>query len=224
MNSARPYVAMAAMSLVTLVAARDAVAGVVSWDDRAAFEGAFGPDLAFESFENREIGALALRATFENTGLAVDVFGGLGIDAIITDGMAVSVPSDGIQHLVVGFGFFDYEVSFETPEDVFAFGFDLSGYQDKDGSGTFEVRLLNDGVEVGATSLTATPVQEGGFRAISSTIAFDQIIVTVEDGDLIGGTADIVGFDGITYAVVPGPGAVALLALAGVTGRRRRRF
>ena len=77
--------------------------------------------------------------------------------------------------------------------------------------------VSNDGTTYSATIDSATAFI--GFY--SSGAAITSIVISAQD--LPGGTRDVYPtFDNMSFAVVPAPGAIALLGLAGFAGRRRR--
>ena len=88
------------------------------------------------------------------------------------------------------------------------------------GAGIF---LFNDGVDV-------TPGGFFGFEPAWGGIGNEWLNITTSDGDVFD-EVRILGFgfspttfmDNMSYNEIPAPGSLALLALAGIAGRRRRR-
>ena len=75
---------------------------------------------------------------------------------------------------------------------------------------------------VGTAPNTATDVRVGQFVLSASDTAARILTLTVGYNDGVPGTAVQFGTSTFTLGAVPAPGAVALLGLAGLAGRRRR--
>ena len=211
------------LAVAAVVLTGSAASGAVTiFDDRGAFEAVAGADLVRESFEADPIGLLTLPYAAASSGLIVDLDPTGSYDAYITNGQVFSLPSDGVNHLSFIFGQGTYRPTFRLPADALAFGFDLSGYQDLDGSDSLEVLLLAGGQLIEQLVIDGPTQLQPGFIGITSTIAFDEVRVVIEDGGQIG-FGDFVGFDQVSFALVPGPGAGLLAMIAAIAGGRGRR-
>ncbi len=177
----------ARLAVAAVVLTGSAASGAVTtFDDRDAFEAAAGVGLVRESFEADPVGVLSLPYTAVSSGLVVDLDPTGSYDAYITDGQIFSLPSDGLNHLSFIFGQGTYTPSFRLPDAALAFGFDLSGYQDLDQSDTLEVLLLSGGMLVEQIEIDGPSDLQPGFLGLTSTIAFDEVRIVIEDGGQIG--------------------------------------
>ncbi len=215
----------ARLAVAAVVLTGSAASGAVTiFDDRGDFEAAAGPGLVRESFATDPLGRLSLPYAAASSGLLVDLAPSDAYDAYITNGQIFSLPSDGVNHLSFIFGQGTYTPTFRLPADALAFGFDLSGYQDLDGSDSLDVLLLAGGQVIEQLVIDGPVLIQPGFIGFTSTVAFDEVRVVIEDGGQIG-FGDFVGFDLVSFTLVPGPGAglmAAIAILAGGGGRRRR--
>lgn len=213
----------ARLAVAAVVLTGSAAPGAVTiFDDRAAFEAVAGPNLLRESFEADPVGLLVLPYTAISTGLVVDLDPAGSYDAYITDSEVFSQPSNGLNHLSFIFGLGTYTPTFRLPDEALAFGFDLSGYQDLDGSDSLQVLLLAGGMVLEQLEIDGPPELEPGFIGFTSTVAFDEVRVVIEDGEQIG-FGDFAGFDQVSFALVPAPGVGVVAVLAALAGGRRRR-
>ncbi len=207
-------------------AAGAGVSDVTTFTDRAAFESVagVGTELIFESFEDKPVGEVPLPFTFAGSGLELRSLGASSGEyvAAVTDSSVFSQPSDGELHLGFSFGQGPYAPQFRTPGLSFAFGFDLSGYQDFDDSDTIDLELWREGSFVTTAVLPRPDGLGPGFLGVISELWFDEVRIVVEDGGLTA-FGDYVGVDLVTIGVIPGPGVAAVLALAGVAGAGRGR-
>ncbi len=93
------------------------------------------------------------------------------------------------------------------------------GFFVADGSGlaTFRIELFSGGDLVGVIHSDAPKTLPDSFLGVTSTIPFDA--VTFGSDQIL----DSWGIDDLYTQIIPAPGALALLGLAGLMGRRRRR-
>lgn len=193
-----------------------------------------GP-IVTEGFEGRDaLGPLDAPSLF-TTGLGVAATGPAALDSAVESGDPLSV---GLQNTTVGGsqyirfggldsspdGNFDYTMQFLLPQSTGAFGFDISDWEPgliQSGQRGADVSLLNDGELVIGFSLPSTQAETGLLTFIgfaSNTFTFDEVRFTVKE--TFG--PDVTGVDEVAW-VVPSPGGVSLLALAGTCAIRRRR-
>jgi hypothetical protein len=216
----RPWTARIAVGLVSF-AISTASGAVTTFDDRSEFEAAAGLDLIEESFEDRPMGLIDLPYGTLGSGFGIDLSPADSYSTFVTDAQTFSRPSDGANHLLFAFGLGTYTPIFEMPGDSLAFGFDLSGYQDLDGSGSLEVQLYARGAMIDSVHVPVIAGIIPRFLGLRSETLFDEVRLVMEDGgDPFAG--DYAGIDRLTVGVIPAPGAAMLIAL-GLLGSRRRR-
>lgn len=190
-----------------------------------------------EGFEGRDaIGPLGSPSVFD-TGLGVAALGGAAGQSAVDDeattpafSMQNTTPG-GMQFLRFGLATLapaDYTQQYFLPNDTNAFGFNIidwePGFSSQTGGG---IRLYNDGNLVFGGVIPSDNQTDGivsfiGFT--SDTFVFDEVRFTVfsVEGFNVTPSLDVTGVDEVAW-VVPAPGSVAVLGLAGLsTGRRRR--
>lgn len=213
--AARIAVGLAACAVST------ATAAVTTFDDRSIFEAAVGLDLIEESFEDRPLGLIDLPYVALGSGIGIDLVPSAPYSTYVTDAQTFSRPSDGANHLLFAFGQGTFVPTFLLPGESVAFGFDLSGYQDLDGSGSLEVHLYANGALADSVNVPVIAGLIPRFLGLQSDTTFDEVRLFIEDGG-VPGAGDYVGIDFLSVGVIPAPGAAMLLA-AGLLGSSRRR-
>lgn len=187
-------------------AASPALAGVIVFDDRAAFN-AFGlaqpgTAVATETFDN--INGFAAGGFMGNPGAAAEWF------ATAQDGMLAqngAIRAAGANSTVT--------FSFRSGA-VYGVGGDFF-YSSSSGSFVPGLMILSLSDGTSYVRSVTSPSTFAGFWSLSSTIS--SLSITPFGS---AGSANYVATDNMAIGFVPGPGAIALLGLAGMGSRRRR--
>ncbi len=120
-----------------------------------------------------------------------------------------------------------YQIDFYQSNLAF-YDFTTGAISGDDGQWLF----LLDGVQFAASSIMTRPVlstdpniwQAGSVTFTATATSADLVILASSTNGIPGGgTAAFMGIDGVRISEVPAPGALGLLACAGVVGMRRRR-
>lgn len=209
-----------------------AFANPTGFDDRGVWQAAAGGGVVIETFENEPLGALGNPTTLIS-GLGVGRFNGsagISIEAGDPDSFGLeNTTFNGRKYLRYGESgdTGSYTAQFLLPEDVTAWGADVSGWQPFDagggaGQGGANITLLLEGQIVHDFFYQSDADLAVTFVGFVSDQAFDEVRfgVMVLPSD---GIADYAAFDQVSWAAVPAPGSVALVGGAGVLALRRRR-
>ena len=205
------------LTMAAAVAA-GAQASVMTFDDHDLFLAASGAS-SLETFESETTRNILPSETMIESGLHVAVSGtGWQTQVTTQNAMSYNTTEGGDRHLRVAFGTGTYALTFSHTERMYAFGFNITGFQDFPGAGGFEVDLWSDGQIVDSIFMSSPGTFAECFHGITSVTGFDALTVRIH------GT-DAAGFDDIAVAMfaVPTPGALAMLLAAGLAGGRRRR-
>jgi hypothetical protein len=209
-------------SAAVVIAGSCAVANAQTFDSRTDFETAAAsegiPLTGFESFEGFTPNPSGFTDLIEADGFDVTgqelPSGFSSIFTIETNAQSGLVPTDGAQ-LLRASTFDQAEITFTFDNPVFAVGFDIIGAGNFGGPGSITVE--NDlGQSFTVFSGDNNDDNETFFAGFVSETGFTSLtLLNTFDGDSF-------GIDSVTYGV-PTPGAVSLLAFAGLAASRRRR-
>lgn len=196
---------LASIALVASVAS-PALAGVIVFDDRAAF-GAFGlaqpgTALATETFDN--VSGFAAGGFAGNPGAASEWFANAQ-DGMIAQNGAIRAAS---ANSTVTFSF--------RSGAVYGIGGDFF-YSSSNGGFVPGLMILNLSDGTSFVRNVTSPSTFAGFWSIGSTIS--SLSITPFG---TAGASNYVTTDNMSIGFVPAPGAIALLGLAGMASRRRR--
>ena len=226
--------------LSAMVAANPVYAGVAYFNNPVLFDGIIEDDLVIrETFETGDSASadgqtvfcdtpLTVRLNYSDSmspfALAVQDEGdplppiglpqGFGYDTTLPDGEGTFLQVSG------GAETGSWSVEFETPGEMAAFGFTMTGFdggrRDADSESGFLVEFIqgDDVVEDEYVELDASFADR--FHGFVTGATFDAVRVSVYGGDYV-------GFDDVRmgFVEVPAPGVLAVLGLAAM-GRRRR--
>lgn len=206
------------LAAVALPATTLAASDIVLFDDRDDFISWTTGTIVTEDFEDDPIANVDRGHVFTNSGLIVSV-DDVSWETSVTDfeTFSYNTTDGGSQHLRFAFGLGSYTASFMS-DDMKAFGFDITGFQDLTDLGGFDLALYDDDVLVGSIFVSDPGTYFAQFHGVVSDVKFDRVDIAIAG-------VDFVGFDDIQFEIfgVPTPGVAALLALAAIAGRRRRR-
>jgi len=195
-------------------------AAVMTYSDRSAFDAAvsaFDGTQQLETFESEAIRTITDLDVMIESGLRI--WSGTPnwvVDVTNEEAFSYNTTPGGSQHVRFAFGGSgDFTAVFRTPTLTNGFGFDLTGFQDTQGLGGFELELWSQESMVETVFIESPGTFFDRFHGITSDQAFDTVVIRILGGDFV-------GFDDITFLMIPASGAMPLL-LAGFFGGRRRR-
>ena len=228
--------------LPALVAANPVFAGVAYFNNSALFDGIIDDDLVIrETFEAGDSASADGQTVFCDTPLTVrlNYFNstspfllsvqeegdpippiglpqGFGYDTTLPDGEGTFLQVAG------GAQSGSWNVEFQTPGEMAAFGFTMTGFGggqiDENSESGFLVEFIQNGDVVDDEYVELEASFADRFHGFVTGGTFDTVRVSVYGGDYV-------GFDDIRmgFVEVPAPGVLALIGLGGL-GRRRRRI
>jgi len=218
---------MKTQTLVVTVAAvsfsSSAVAGLVKFEDLPSFLGAVPSPLLedFDAFASWQV-VSALPSVNVGSIIGIDR-SGAQVDTFVTaqDDLPFSMLSDQDTSSLPNLFSNDLAAPFfatGTIEFQFDSGMNAMGFFVADGSAldTFRIELYDDDDLIAVINSDAPKNLPDSFLGVTSSTLFNRAIIGSNS------TSDSWGIDDL-YAQTPAPGALGLIALAGVVGARRRR-
>ena len=228
--------------LSAMVAANPVFAGVTYFDNPVLFDGIIEDYLVIrETFESGDSASADGQTVFCNTPLTVrlnyfdsvspfvlkvqeegeplpplGIPQGFGYDTTLPDGEGTFLQVSG------GAASGNWNVEFQTPGEMAAFGFTMTGFGggkiDENSESGFLVEFIQNGDVVDDEYVELEASFTDRFHGFVTDGTFDTVRVSVYGGDYV-------GFDDIRmgFVEVPSPGVLALIGLGGL-GRRRRRI
>lgn len=200
-----------------------AFAGLIKFEDLASFLGAVSSPL-HEDFDAFGSGQIVSALPSVNIGNIIGIDrSGVQVDTFVTAQADLPFPMLGGQNTSSPPNLFSNDLASPffatgTIEFLFDSGMDALGFFVADGSAlaTFRIELYDGADLVGIINSDAPKNLPDSFLGVTSSTLFDRAIIGSNQ------LTDSWGIDDL-YAQTPAPGALGLIALAGVVGSRRRR-